>query len=560
MEVLNIFNIVCVVLLLYAGETIGKRSSKLTRDKECAARFIDGKSVVCVCNETYCDTITRDVPDKGSYISYTSSQGGSRFKKKVGKLLNKRSKKSKYEYELDTDTKYQTIEGFGTAATGSAGYNLNTLPAAAQDNLIRSYFSDEGLEYNMLRVPIGGCDFSLTEYAYNDLPVDDCRLTNYSLTCEDLNYKIPAIKKMMEVSKSPVHIVASTWSPPKWMKYFNERSPNCGFLKTEYFQTYADYHLKFLDEYASRGIPVWAITTTNEPSIASTNIPTTTCLGWTTNQIGKWIVENLGPTIRKSSYKDTKILALDDHRFTIATDFYDIIRDHPKVLDYIDGLALHWYYDNDVPVQTLQKFQQNYPYLFTLSTEACEGYQSYAKNKVDLGSWERAENYIKDIIQNLNNNVVGWLDWNFCLDTNGGPNCMNNFVDSPIIVNSEKREFVKQPMFYAMGHFSKFIPRGSRRIGVKANCSPKCIDEAAFITPQNTIVFVVYNDSSKATRISVKVGEREIPLMLEAKSITTVEFNNEDCKCKSNTTSITVYASSNPVVLKLKAARISIQI
>lgn len=51
----------------------GKRSSKV-KDKECAARAVDGKSVVCVCNDTYCDTITRDVPDKGSYVSYTSSK------------------------------------------------------------------------------------------------------------------------------------------------------------------------------------------------------------------------------------------------------------------------------------------------------------------------------------------------------------------------------------------------------------------------------------------------------------------------------------------------------
>ena len=41
---------------------------------------------------------------------------------------------------------------------------------------------------------------------------------------------------------------------------------------------------------------------------------------------------------------------------------------------------------------------------------------------------------------------------------------MNNFVDSPIIVNAEKKEFYKQPMFYILGHFSKFLPRGSQRI------------------------------------------------------------------------------------------------
>lgn len=104
---------------------------------------------------------------------------------------------------------------------------------------------------------------------------------------------------------------------------------------------------------------------------------------------------------------------------------------------------------------------------------------------VVLGSFKRAESYARDIIEvflfslsaskkhkyifwfnekDLNHWVTGWTDWNLALDLNGGPNWAKNFVDGPIIVNATASEFYKQPMFYIMGHFSKFIPEDSVRI------------------------------------------------------------------------------------------------
>lgn len=59
--------------------------------------------------------------------------------------------------------------------------------------------------------------------------------------------------------------------------------------------------------------------------------------------------------------------------------------------------------------------------------------------------------------QDLNHFVAGWTDWNLCLDERGGPNWVDNFVDSPIIVNGRRDEFYKQPMFYALGHFRYVI-------------------------------------------------------------------------------------------------------
>lgn len=81
----------------------------------------------------------------------------------------------------------------------------------------------------------------------------------------------------------------------------------------------------------------------------------------------------------------------------------------------------------------------------------------FTEKKVILGSWARGELYAKNIIETLSHWTSAWIDWNIALNLIGGPTYVNNFVDSPIIVNSTADEFYKQPMFYALGHFSKFV-------------------------------------------------------------------------------------------------------
>lgn len=56
--------------------------------------------------------------------------------------------------------------------------------------------------------------------------------------------QIPMIKAIIEASDEPIHIVATTWSPPVWMKT-NNAFYGASRLKTEYYQTYADYHYKY---------------------------------------------------------------------------------------------------------------------------------------------------------------------------------------------------------------------------------------------------------------------------------------------------------------------------
>lgn len=77
------------------------------------------------------------------------------------------------------------------------------------------------------------------------------------------------------------------------------------------------------------------------------------------------------------------------------------------------------------------------------------------------------------------------------MDKKGGPNWIDNFVDAPIIVNPETDEFFKQPMYYALKHFSRFVERGSVRIHVHNNLWN--VKSTAFVTPSNEVVVVLYN-------------------------------------------------------------------
>lgn len=510
--------LICISLLIFYVSLKGALS-----DTVCQARGSD--AIVCVCNDTYCDTVTREPPIIGAYNTYTTSESGLRFSK-TGGTLNPYNNLTQCGTTLviEPRVRHQMIEGFGGAVTDAAGIHWKSLSQNLQNHLIESYFSRNGLEYNMIRVPIGGSDFSTHPYAYNEFPENDATLSNFTLAKEDYQYKIPLIKSAMSATKRQIHIVATTWSPPPWMKT-NNRYSGISRLKPEYFQTYADYHLKFIQKYADEGIPVWAITTTNEPLSGMLGLDSFNTLGWTQDQMAKWIINNLGPTIRNSTHKNTKILAVDDQRISIPYWFNYMVAKNPKTLDYIDGIAVHYYTDFITPAYILTEVSKAFPDKFILATEACEGSFPWQKNKVELGSWTRAANYINDIITDLNHNVVGWIDWNLCLDVNGGPNWAKNFVDSPIIVFPENGEFVKQPMFYAIGHFSKFIPRGSVRIKVheRKRIFSKSIENVAFLTPHGTIVAVLYNRGNRAS-VKIKIRTKEIVLELLAKSISTVEF------------------------------------
>lgn len=68
------------------------------------------------------------------------------------------------------------------------------------------------------------------------------------------------MKRALEINPQ-LRFVAASWSAPAWMKTNNDIRGFLGKLKDQYYQVYAEYLVKFLEEYKDRGLPIWAIST-----------------------------------------------------------------------------------------------------------------------------------------------------------------------------------------------------------------------------------------------------------------------------------------------------------
>lgn len=404
---------------------------------------------------------------------------------------------------IDRTKTYQKIIGFGNALTGSASFNLNQLPESLQQSIYKSYFSEKiGIGFIMLRIPIGGCDFDLQPWAYNELPIDDKKLSNFTqLDLRDLE-KVKQIKEMMKISENnEIKLMGVAWSPPKWMKQNNAWN-GWSFLKPEFYQTWARYHLKYLKLMKEQGFDYWAISTGNEPLNGIYSSTKTMSLGWNPQNQAKFVAKNLGPMMRKY-FPNVKIFTGDEQRFVFPIWFDEMYKEYPESESYIDGHAVHWYFDRFLPPEDMLKSFEKYPNKTIITTEASHGANIFEKRVPLLGSWQRGEDYILDIMENLNHYSSAWIDWNMILDEKGGPNYAQNYADASIIYDSKKpNEIYKQPMFYAMGHFSRFLVPNSIRIGFQ-KYSNENIYVTSFQRPDNMTVVIVYNSSFRKQKLTI---------------------------------------------------------
>lgn len=493
----------------------------------CVPQKFNHDSVVCVCNATYCDSLPPlPAPADDSVTIVTSSSAGRRFSVSSA-AWKPESRADNYiirppSLSVNPTVTKQTVLGFGGAFTDAAGINIGKLPEDAQRRLIGSYYGNGSIRYSIARVPIGGCDFSTRPYSYDDGD-EDPSLANFLLTEEDRDYKISYLQQALKLTPG-LRVFGSPWSAPAWMKTNNALNGQ-GVLKKEFYQTWADYYMKFLDAYDKAGIPIWGLTMQNEPVDGLVPDFTFNCMGWTAETQGAWVRDHLGPTLRQSRFNATKVMILDDQREFLPA-WPDAVLSDPDTAQYVDGIAVHWYGDPFFPAEVLTLTHNAHPDKFLLNTEACEGSLPWELNKVALGSWQRAQTYAADIIQDLNHWVTGWVDWNIALDMNGGPNWVSNFVDSPIIVDAELARFYKQPMYYAMGHFAAFIPPGSTVVEVGEQM--KDVPATAAVTPEGHVVAVLLNTADHVTDVTVSDPDRgHLDLELPARSISTLQWKQK---------------------------------
>lgn len=407
---------------------------------------------------------------------------------------------------LDPGRTFQTIIGIGGALTDAAAETFYKMPEAKQKELLDAYFtSDKGIGYSLCRTHINSCDFSSDSYVYAE--AGDKELKNFSIA-HDLKYRIPLIKKALELSGGNLQLFASPWSPPAWMKDNNDMLHG-GKLKPEFYQTWADYYIKFFEAYKKEGINFWGLSVQNEPMAVQT---WESCI-YTAEEERDFVKKYLGPTLAKSPFSAAKLI-IWDHNRGLMYQRAKVMYDDPEAAKYVWGTGFHWYTGDHF--ENVKLHAEAFPDKQMLFTEGCV----YPFNYDSIMEWHWGETYGKSLIQDLNNGAAGWVDWNILLDETGGPNHVNNFCFAPVIGNTKTGELHYMNSFYYLGHFSKFIRPGAKRIACSSN--DDTLQATAFLNTDGSIVSVIQNMTVADKEFFVWVNKKAVKYQSPAHSIITV--------------------------------------
>ena len=408
---------------------------------------------------------------------------------------------------LDRARSFQTIVGIGGALTDASAETFSKLPPERREEVLTALFdSTRGNGFTLCRTHIHSCDFSSESYSYSEVP-GDTALEQFSIE-RDLKHKIPFIRAAAARAGTGFRLFASPWSPPAWMKT-NGNMLQGGALRPEYRQAWADYFVRFVREYERAGVPVWGLTVQNEPMAVQT---WESCI-FTAEEERDFVKYYLGPTLAGTGLSRLKLMIWDHNRGIMYQRAAAVFND-PEASKYVWGTGFHWYvgdhFDN---VRLVREAFPDKELVFTEGTEATFHPDS-------LLEWKWGETFGRSMIMDLNNGSAGWVAWNVLLDERGGPNHVGNFCMAPIIADTRTGNLTYMNSYQYIGHFSRFIRPGARRIIASSNCDP--LLATAFANTNGTIAVVVMNPSDASIEYQTWMEGLAVKLTSPAHSITTI--------------------------------------
>lgn len=402
------------------------------------------------------------------------------------------------------DIEYQEIKGFGGAFTEAASTTLDKLSKENREKILKLYFDkEEGIGYNYGRLHMNSCDFSLGNYTC--VEENDDTLATFNIE-RDKKSLIPMIKDALKIND--IDLLASPWSPPAYMKT-NGQMNGGGKLKDKYYDLWAQYFVRFIEEYKKNGINIGTVSVQNE---AKATQRWDSCV-YTAEEERDFVKNHLG---KKMQDIGVKILFWDHNKERVVERSKVMLNDD-KAREYIQGIAVHWYSGDHF--EQLGIFKELYPNKDIVFSEGCYEYSLGQSDTVKIG-----EKYAHDMIGNFNNHCNIFCDWNLLLDEKGGPNHVENFCDAPIMADTANDKIYIHDSYYYIGHFSKFVKKGAVRIA-SSKWTDK-IDTVSFKNPDGSIVTVVLNSTDSDMDFCFSLDGEMICATLQAHSIVTYIFTH----------------------------------
>jgi glucosylceramidase len=376
----------------------------------------------------------------------------------------------------------QPFLGAGAALTDAAAYVLTRYLTPAQRHaLLTDLFAPDRRNWRMLRVCMGSPDFRSEPigYTYADGPADPA-LSRFSVA-RDTAFITPVIKEILAINPD-VKILATPWTPPKWMLASGTfESSDCTF-DSRYLAPYARYFVKFIQAYRALGIPVWAITAQNEAVDG-------TFTRLTPGQESGFIGAHLGPALAAAGLAEVKIFAMDD-QWSKAAYGRAVYASH-AAHRHTAGVAYHGYAGGPAAMSPAYGEQH--------LTE----WRSLVSESPALTMAGMAGGYIAGGVSNWARSVILW---NLALDQHGQPNVGKPGRRGVVTVDNASGAVTRNPEYYALAHLSMFARPGARRClspsygpAYRAYTTyPSDLTTTALVNPDGSVVLYAYNGAARA--------------------------------------------------------------
>jgi len=404
--------------------------------------------------------------------------------------------------EVDAQKTLQSMEGFGFALTGGSAALIDALPFEKKTALLKELFGagSENLGISYIRVSMGASDLDATVFSYCDLPKGetDPELKHFNLS-QDTLHLIPIIQAALKINPR-LKIMASPWSPPVWMK--SNGFSMGGHLLKQYYDSYALYFAKYIKAMKSKGIAIHSLTMQNEPEHGGNN----PSLLMDAEEQRVFLRDHLGPLLAKEQIK-TEVL-LYDHNADHPNYPISIFND-PKAKAYATGSAFHLYLGNE---SALSKVHDAHPDKKLYFTEQWTG----AKGSFEGDLFWHTEHIVIGTINNCSSAVI---EWNLAANAQYEPHTPGGCTECKGALTIQGDEITRNVSYYIIGHVSKFVPAGSKRIESKT--SSDLIKTSSFILPNGKKATIILNAGS-SNNVALKNKQQTYSITLPAGSVSTI--------------------------------------
>lgn len=402
---------------------------------------------------------------------------------------------------VDESKTFQSMDGFGFTLTGGSASLLYNMDKAQRKALLKELFASDGnnIGISYLRVSIGASDLSDHVFTYNDLPAGqtDPNIKRFDLS-EEKKAFLPILKEILALNPS-IKILGSPWTPPSWMK--SNGSSKGGSLLPAYYDAYAQYLVKYIQEMQKEGVKIDAITVQNEPLHPGNN----PSLLMQASEQADFVKNSLGKAFAKAHIK-TKILIYDHN--ADRPDYPIEILNDPEARKYINGSAFHLY---GGAVESIAQVHEAHPDKHIYFTEQWIGAPGNFAG--DL-SWH-TKTLIIGAVRNWCKTV---LEWNLAADPQQNPHTEGGCTQCLGAVTIDKNSVVRNPAYYILAHASKFVRPNSLRI---ASNTTMTLQNVAFKTPQGKIVLIVHNEGNKSIAFNIAYQGKKLVQTLQAGDVAT---------------------------------------